>query len=221
MEPLPSISTEPELARVTEARTTKSLLREYGEALAIALVLAFLIRSFGVQAFKIPSGSMLPTLEVGDHILVNKLAYGIHVPFVDAAFFTFGAPRRGEVVVFVYPLDAEKDYIKRVVGVPGDIVLIRNKHVYINGTLWNDPAAYFADGEGVGQGNQPRDNYGPTEVPDGHLFVMGDNRDHSYDSRFWGFVDLKNVKGKAFLVYWSWGNKERWVRWERLGRIIR
>jgi len=221
IEPTPSYNAEPELAGVSEARTTKSLLREYAEALAIAMVLALFIRSVVVQAFKIPSGSMLPTLEVGDHILVNKLAYGVWLPFLETRVLGRNQPRRGDVVVFVYPLDTEKDYIKRVIGVPGDVVLIRNKHVYINGALWDDSHAYFADGEASGPPGQPRDNFGPTVVPDGHLFVMGDNRDHSYDSRFWGFVDLKDVKGKAFLVYWSFEGATHWVRWERLGKIIR
>jgi signal peptidase I len=124
------------------------------------------------------------------------------------------------VVVFVYPLDPTKDYIKRVVGGPGDVIAIRNKRVYINGTLWNDPHAFFADGEKAGFGGSPRDNFGPVTVPPGHLFVMGDNRDHSYDSRFWGFVDITEVNGKAFLIYWSWDGVDRWVRWNRLGSLI-
>jgi signal peptidase I len=217
----PAVVSEPEIgvAAVID-HPAKSLLREYAEALAIALVLALGIRTFVVQAFKIPSGSMLPTLQVGDHVLVNKFAYGVWLPLVATRLFASEPPQRGQVVVFVYPLDAQKDYIKRVAGVAGDIVLIRNKHVYINGALWNDSHAYFADGEGAGQDNRPRDNFGPVTVPSGHLFVMGDNRDHSYDSRFWGFVDLKDVKGKAFLIYWSWDGVDRWVRWERLGERI-
>jgi signal peptidase I len=201
-------------------RYGKSLLREYAEALTLALALALAIRSSVVQAFKIPSGSMLPTLQIGDHILVNKLAYDLRLPFLDKSVLQVGTPSPGDVVVFVYPLDPTKDYIKRVVGAPGDIVMVRNKRVYINGTLWNDPHAYFSDGEGKGFGGRPRDNFGPVTVPAGQLFVMGDNRDHSYDSRFWGFVDAKEVKGRAFLIYWSWDGTDRWIRWDRLGAVI-
>jgi signal peptidase I len=197
---------------------TKSALREYAEAVALALLLALVIRTFVVQAFKIPSGSMLPTLEVGDHILVNKFAYGVRLPVVGTRLLDVGSPRRGDVVVFVYPVDPAKDFIKRVVAVPGDVVQIRNKRVYINGEVWNDPHAYFADGSTLG--GTPRDMYGPVTVPAGQIFVMGDNRDRSYDSRFWGFVDRDEVKGRAFLIYWSWDGHDRWVRWDRVGEVI-
>ena len=198
----------------------KSVLREYGEAVLVALLLAMLLRTFVVQAFKIPSGSMLPTLEIGDHILVSKFAYGVRLPVLGTRLVDVGSPHRGDVVVFVYPVDPSKDFIKRVVGVAGDSVQIRNKRVYINGELWDDPHAYFADGSALG-GGTPRDMYGPVTVPAGQLFVMGDNRDRSYDSRFWGFVDLDDVKGKAFLIYWSWDGNDRWVRWDRVGDVIR
>ena len=217
------VQAEPELesADAIFHATGKSTLREYAEALLMAFVLALFIRSFIVQAFKIPSGSMQPTLEVGDHILVNKFAYGVRLPVVGTNLLPLGQPLRGDVVVFEYPLDPSKDYIKRVVGVGGDLVQIRNKHIYINGSLWNDPHTYFAEGDRGGQGSSPRDTFGPVTVPPGHVFVMGDNRDHSYDSRFWGFVDLNDVRGKAFLIYWSWDGIDRWVRWNRLGEVIR
>ncbi len=198
----------------------KSVLREYAEAFAMALVLALLMRAFVVQAFKIPSGSMLPTLQIGDHILVNKFIYGFRLPIIGTRFLSWRAPRRGDVIVFEYPADPSKDFIKRTVGVAGDVVQIRSKHVYINGELWEDPRAYFADGAGSGRGHGTRDDYGPVTVPPHHLFVMGDNRDRSYDSRFWGFVDVDEVEGKAFLIYWSWDGDDHWVRWARLGEGI-
>ena len=220
LEQSPSVSSPSELESLTADRSpAKSALREYAEAVVMALLLAMVLRTFVVQAFKIPSGSMLPTLQVGDHILVNKFAYGIRLPVVGTRLLNVGTPERGDVVVFVYPVDPTKDFIKRVVGVPGDVVQIRNKRVYINGEVWNDAHAYFADGSALGSGT-PRDVYGPVTVPAGQLFVMGDNRDRSYDSRFWGFVGLDEVMGKAFLIYWSWDGEDRWVRWDRLGTAI-
>lgn len=197
----------------------KSVAREYTEALLVALVLAFFIRSFIVQAFKIPSGSMLPTLQIGDHILVNKFIYGLRLPYpFESTLVEWNQPRRGDVIVFVYPKDPSKDFIKRVIGEPGDIVEIRHKQVFINGEKMEDPHANFADEDREIPG--PRDNFGPVTVPQHSLFVMGDNRDRSHDGRFWGFVDLDEVKGKAFLIYWSWDGQDRWVRWERIGALI-
>jgi signal peptidase I len=202
-----------------EAVKTKSTFREYVEAIVMALVLALFIRTFIVQAFKIPSGSMIPTLQIGDHILVNKLAYGIRVPVLDKYLADFGTPQRGDVVVFIFPEDRSKDFIKRVIGVAGDTVEIRGKAVFINGKKIDDPHAYFA-GDSVPAGVPTLDHYGPKTVPPHHIFVMGDNRDRSYDSRFWGYVDLNAVLGKAFLIYWSWDGSDRWVRWERIGSLI-
>lgn len=219
-DPADSSPTAPAAAVGDESDHGKSLLREYVEALTLALLLALVIRSSVVQAFKIPSGSMLPTLQVGDHILVNKLAYRVRLPFFGTTVMEWQEPARYDVVVFVYPVDPTKDYIKRVIAVAGDIVMIRNKRVYINGTLWNDPRAYFSDGNGKGFGGSVRDNFGPVTVPPGHVFVLGDNRDHSYDSRFWGFVDNRDVRGRAFLVYWSWDGGGDGLRWQRLGTVI-
>ncbi len=198
----------------------KSVFREYFEAIIIALLAALFIRTFIVQAFKIPSGSMIPTLQIGDHILVNKLVYGIRVPFWGNYMVRYGKPHKGDVVVFVYPKDRSKDFIKRVIGVEGDQVEIRRKKVYINGKPVEDLYAHFEDGEILLGPFHSRDNYGPKTVPENNIFVLGDNRDRSHDSRFWGFVNFKDVKGKAFIIYWSWDGNDRWVRWERLGHLI-
>jgi signal peptidase I len=200
-------------------KKAKSTFREYAEAIGMALLLALFIRTFIVQAFKIPSGSMIPTLQIGDHILVNKLAYGVRVPLWGHYLMEFKKPQRGDVIVFIFPEDRSKDFIKRVIGLAGDSVEIRGKKVYVNGKAIDDPHAYF-EGDGGPGGVQIRDDYGPKRVPENHIFVMGDNRDKSYDSRFWGYVKLDEVKGKAFLIYWSWDGNDRWVRWERLGDII-
>ena len=199
----------------------KSTFREYAEAILMALLLALFIRTFIVQAFKIPSGSMIPTLAIGDHILVNKLSYGIRIPFLEKYLVEFGAPARGDVIVFIYPEDRSKDFIKRVIGVAGDNVEVRNKKVYINGKAVEDSHAHFEGYDPQLGGTVNGDNYGPKVVPEGHVFVMGDNRDRSYDSRFRGYVSLSEVRGKAFLIYWSWDGTDRWVRWERLGSLIR
>ncbi|MFH2013099.1 MAG: signal peptidase I [Pseudomonadota bacterium] len=198
----------------------KSVIREWVEAIVIAVFLALIIRTFVVQAFKIPSGSMEETLRIGDHILVNKFIYGTKIPFTDTKILTFEKPKRSDIIVFIFPEDREKDFIKRVVGVEGDSVEIINKKVYINGTLFDSPFAMNTDDVIMPKGIQPRDNYGPVVVPKGSLFVMGDNRDHSYDSRFWGFVKLEDIKGKAFIIYWSWNGMERSPRWGRIGNII-
>jgi signal peptidase I len=199
----------------------RSALREYLEAFAFALLVALAIRSFAVQAYKIPSSSMLPTLQIGDHLLINKLRYGIREPFFDGWLWLYSQPKPGDVAVFIYPQDRSKDFIKRVIAVGGETVEIRDKTVLVNGRPRDTPYAYFADGRDSIQPIGPRDNFGPVTVPTGHLFMLGDNRDRSYDSRFWGFVDVDDVKGKAVVIYWSWDGRDRWVRWERLGDLIR
>jgi signal peptidase I len=204
-----------------ETVKTKSTFREYAEAIGMALLLALFIRTFIVQAFKIPSGSMIPTLQIGDHILVNKLAYGIRIPLWGHYLVDFGKVQRGDVIVFIFPEDRSKDFIKRVIGVAGDTVEIRGKKIYINGQQIDDPHAHFEGDDPQNILPASRDDYGPTKVPANHIFVMGDNRDRSYDSRFWGFVNLDDVRGKAFLIYWSWDGNDRWVRWERLANLIR
>ncbi len=198
----------------------KNIFREYGEAILIAVVLALFIRTFVVQAFKIPSGSMKPTLLVGDHILVNKFIYGVKLPFSDITLIPVKEPKRGDIMVFKFPEDPKKDFIKRAIAVAGDTVEIRNKKVYINDKPIEDPYGTHLDHHFIPGGARPRDNLGPVTVPPNSFFVMGDNRDHSYDSRFWGFVNLSAVKGKAFIIYWSWDKENTGIRWRRLGRLI-
>ncbi len=198
----------------------KNIIREYVEAFAIAIVLALIIRAFVVQAFKIPSGSMIPTLLVGDHILVSKFIYGVRVPFTDIKIFDFREPKREEVIVFIYPKDESKDFIKRVIGVEGDKIAIKDKKLYINDELYDDPYGSYKDHTIIPGHVQPRDNFGPVVVPKDSLFVMGDNRDRSADSRFWGFVTLNKVRGKAFLIYWSWGGFMRDIKWGRIANLI-
>ncbi|MBI5556931.1 MAG: signal peptidase I [Deltaproteobacteria bacterium] len=198
----------------------KSVFREYAEAIIIALLLALFIRTFVVQAFKIPSGSMIPTLLIGDHILVNKFSYGIKNPFTGATWIPLGTPDTLDVIVFKYPENPSQDFIKRVIGKPGDRIEIKNKEVYVNGNPIHLKNAVHLDANVYPGPNPPRDNYGPVTVPDHSLFVMGDNRDNSHDSRFWGFVDFKAVKGKAFILYWSWDKEKFSVRWRRIGDMI-
>ncbi len=216
----------------------KSIIREYAEALVIAIVLALTIRVFVVQAFKIPSGSMIPTLLIGDHILVSKLAYGFQLPkdcefqvsfppvtcFSSNIVMNFHPPQRGDIIVFRYPEDENKDFIKRVIGIPGDTIQIQNKNVMVNGRLLKDQAFTQRIDPGIIDGRiNPRDNLAPLTVPPDSYFVMGDNRDQSLDSRFWGFVRMDKIKGRAFLVYWSWNGQGAWtdwIRWERIGKII-
>jgi signal peptidase I len=221
-------------------RRPKSVAREYAESIIIAIVLALMIRTFVVQAFKIPSGSMEETLLIGDHILVNKLAYGLQVPFVDAKFHVFGLigdPARGDIIVFPFPRDPSRDFIKRVVGLPGDRIEVRNHHAYINGEPLKEP--YIKLDERAAAHPSRYSHWGPEVVPPGKLFVMGDNRDNSADSRDWGFLDSTQVKGRAFIIYWSWDSSESkffWpgnipipnpkalllesIRWGRIGKLL-
>ena len=230
------------------SKYTKSKLRQNIEALAFAILLALIIRTFVFQPFKIPSGSMIPTLLVGDHLLVNKFIYGTKIPFTDIEIFPIEKIKRGDVIVFTYP-NNERDpsknslyYIKRVVGLPGDEIDLNGRNLYINGG--KVPIEYegtysdkrnseqfdeyredlFGEEHTVifrkGKENTNRGSYIPvTKVPEGSVFVMGDNRDNSQDSRFWGFVPMENIAGRAFIIHWSWDfanpdilNKVRWDR---------
>jgi signal peptidase I len=195
-------------------------VKEYAEAIIIAILIAVFIRTFVVQAFKIPSGSMKPTLQIGDHILVNKFVYGVKIPFVRSTLIPIGQPKRGDIVVFIYPQDRDKDFIKRVIALGGDTVEIRNKEILINGVRYEDNHGVYVDSTIFPGAMQPRDNMGPVTVPEGSIFVMGDNRDQSYDSRFWGFVELKDVQGEAFMIYWSWNGDDHSPRWGRIGNIL-
>lgn len=198
----------------------RSTIKEYAEAIIVAILIALFIRTFVVQAFKIPSGSMKPTLLIGDHILVNKFIYGVKIPYIQKTLIPISKPERGDIIVFIYPEDRTKDFIKRVIGMGGDTIEIRNKQIFLNGTPYQDSFGVYTDEFVIPGSMQPRDNLGPVRVPEGSLFVMGDNRDQSYDSRFWGFVDLRDVMGKAFIIYWSWYGENHSVRWERIGKLI-
>lgn len=215
------------LFRKQPARTRKtghkSAVRDWTEALFVAAILALIIRTFVVQAFKIPSGSMEDTLLIGDHLLVNKFIYGLQVPGVDGRFLAIREPQRSDIVVFEFPEDRDKsfwkrrDFIKRIIGLPGDTVEIRDKKVYVNGQLFVVPEEIYKDGTLLPGG---RDNMPPIKVPAEHYFMMGDNRDRSYDSRFWGFATNAEIKGLAFIKYWSWDSDRIRPRWDRIGRLI-
>lgn len=198
----------------------KSKIREYAESIIWALVLAFIIRSCVIQAFKIPSGSMEDTLAIGDHLFVNKFIYGIKLPFTDKRILKIRDPRRGDVMVFEYPVDRSKDFIKRVIGVPGDVIQVQNKVVYVNGTPYKNPHEVHKETDLLSRQQSPRDNFGPVRVPAKSYFMMGDNRDRSYDSRFWGFVKESDIVGKAFIKYWSWDQDSWRVRWGSIGQLI-
>ena len=252
----------------------KSAFREYADSIGVAVLVALLLRAFVVEAFKIPSSSMIPTLEVGDHIFVNKFIYGLRIPFTTIKFFEFRKPKRGEVIVFIYPVQPEKDFIKRIVAVEGDRVEVRKDRVFVNGQpvdaravpgeqvyadldessdIWTHKRAVFVeenvDGETYVTAREPnrisrdfpltadlfRREDGTTPcaarpdwcqvkdgeylVPPGTVFVLGDNRNNSHDSRFWGPVPLENIKGKALVVWWSAGGPDG-VRWNRLGKLV-
>ena len=234
----------------------KSLFREYFDSIGVAVLVALLLRAFVVEAFKIPSGSMIPTMAVGDHIFVNKFLYGLRIPFTKIKFFEWRKPRRGEVIVFIYPVDPDKDFIKRIVAVEGDAVEVRHDVVYVNGkevehhrlpgewTYWD----YDENRDKWSQRTSVRED----EVLDGHhyitlhnehglddsgsmydfpaaqrpyivpkdsVFVLGDNRNNSHDSRFWGPVPLENIKGEALVVWFSQGEPEG-IRWNRVGHLV-
>jgi signal peptidase I len=198
------------LEQKAEKIRKKSAFREYAEAAAIAILLALFIRAFVVQAFKIPSGSMEPTLLVGDHILVNKFLYGVKLPYLQTTLIPISTPARGDIIVFIYPEDKSKDFIKRVIGIPGDRVQMQDKEILINGKPFDDKYGVYDERAG-----STSRSFGPVVVPKDHYFVMGDNRDHSMDSRYWGFVPSDAVKGKAFIIYWSWPN------WNRFLHLVR
>ncbi len=226
----------------------KPAWRESLESIAVAVLVALLLRSFVVEAFKIPSGSMIPTLAIGDQIFVNKLVYGVRVPFTAIRVVDFTEPKRGEVIVFICPVEPHEDYIKRVVGLPGDEIMVRDGIVSINGTqlerefvertdLWDRdsrsgrwyPFEAFVYREMMPDGSehtviydadpaQAASDFGPVVVPEGHVFMMGDNRDHSFDSRAWGSVPFSNILGRSLFVWFSWGREG--MAWGRLGTWI-
>ena len=226
------------------------MLKEWKESfqsILIAILIALMLRSFVVEAFKIPSGSMIPTLAIGDQIFVNKYLYGVRVPFTSIRLVEFEAPQRGEVIVFICPIEPHQDYIKRVIGIPGDEIAVRNGVIRVNGepvkrkligtqefadrdndserwrafkaqvyeqTLGDKIYSVLQDPDSPSDGS----NFGPAIIPEGHVFVMGDNRDHSYDSRMWGTVPIDSILGRSLFVWWSWGKDG--LATDRLGTWI-
>ncbi len=203
------------------AAEKKSVYREYFESIIFALIIALIVRTFVVQAFKIPSGSMENTLAIGDYILVNKFIYGIEIPFTGRNLFPLRNPRRGDIAVFEYPEDPSRDFVKRVIGLPGDRIQVIDKKVFVNGKPYVNPHEIHKDSAIIPAGVNPRDNTGVITVPAGSYFMMGDNRDQSYDSRFWGFVKIGRIKGLAFVKYWSWDADNSRVRWQNIGRMLK
>ena len=221
-------------SKKTEATRKKSIIREYAEIITMAVILAFFVRSFFIQAFKIPSGSMIKTLEIGDHILVSKFSYGVKIPFTDICFLDFHKPEREDVIVFREPKQGKKDFIKRVIGLPGDTIEMKNNTLFLNG----EPVGYtkigrdytkllsgerrvrcilaIEDLDGVAHTvmsipsiNAMR-NFGPVTVPQGSYFVLGDNRDSSRDSRYFGFVDRESIVGQAKGVIGSFNITDKY-----------
>jgi len=202
----------------------KSTVREYFESIVIAVILALFVRTWVVQAFKIPTGSMENNLLIGDHLLVNKFVFGPTATALDRAILPVRDVRRGDILVFKYPEEPERDFIKRIIGLPGETLELRAKTVYINGKPLDEPYVHFLTAASAGSevtSADVRERYGPVTVPPDQFFVMGDNRDNSQDSRYWGFLPRGHVKGKALMIYWSYegddmGSIFTKVRWERL-----
>jgi signal peptidase I len=227
----------------------KSTLREYFESIVIAVILALFVRTFVLQAFKIPTGSMENNLLIGDHLLVNKFMYAPTMAGVERAILPIGTIRRGDVLVFKYPVEPDRDFIKRVIGLPGETLELKAKKIYINGTPLDEPYVHFLEEPRRNSelaevtSSDVRENYGPVTVPPNQYFMMGDNRDNSADSRYWGFMPRDYVKGKALFIYWSYESEREdyedesasatvkgfasvfmhfftKTRWDRLGHLI-
>ncbi len=188
--------------------------------LCTVLGVAFLLRAFVFQSYRSTTDYMEDTISVGDYFLINKFVFGRALPFTDTRLFALRSPRHGDVIVFEYPEDPAREFVMRVVGIPGDVVEGRDKDVYVNGTLFRDTRVSHREPEVVPREQNPRDNFGPVTVPAHSLFVMGDNRDRSYDSRFWGCVPSGRIKGVAFVKYWSWDGEHRQVRWSSIGKAV-
>ncbi|MFC1825389.1 signal peptidase I [Thermodesulfobacteriota bacterium] len=203
----------------------KSKVRQYGESLVIAVVIALSVKSLVFAAYTIPSSSMEPTLLIGDYLIANRLSYVMKVPFTDIVLLTLGEPERGDIIIFRYPKDRSKNFVKRVIAKPGDVIEINNKVVHVNGQRADDAASHFLDTRVIPGTASPRDNFGPVTVPKDSYFVMGDNRDNSSDSRFWGFLKKKDLVGKAEIIYFSRDSNATsllsYVRWHRLGHLLK
>lgn len=203
-------------------KKSKSVARDWAEALVVAFVIAMIIRAFVLQAYRIPSSSMEDTLLKGDHILATKYNYGLTIPFTTKKIWGENKiPDRDDIVIFTFPGNHSMDFVKRVIGLPGNTIEIRDKKVFIDGELYKIPYEKYTDPFILSQGQgKVRDNFGPVVVKEGHCFVMGDNRDQSYDSRFWGQVPIQNIKGKAFIIYFSWDSVTHWIRFSRIGDLV-
>ncbi len=204
---------------------TKSKARQYGESIVIAVLLALSLKSLVFANYTIPSSSMEPTLLIGDYLIANRLSYVMKVPLTDIVLFTLGEPERGDIIIFRYPKDRSKNYVKRVIAKAGDVVEIKEKVMYVNGQRADYASANFVDPRVFPGSFSPRDNFGPVTVPKDSYFVMGDNRDNSSDSRFWGFLKKNDLVGKAEFIYFSRDSKAtsllRYVRWRRLGNLLK
>jgi signal peptidase I len=214
-------------ARVAPQPFRKSTVREYFESIVIAVILALFIRTFVVQAFKIPTGSMENNLLIGDHLLVNKFVFGPSETRLERTLLPMGTIKRGDVIVFKYPEEPDRDYIKRVIGLPGETVELRAKKIYINGAPLDEPYVHFLEPPSTETDLHEvtsidvRERYGPVTVPPDQYFVMGDNRDNSQDSRYWGFLRRDYVKGKALLIYWSYEADREDYETEGAGATLR
>ncbi len=215
-----------------DKKTFVSVVVENIKAIVIALIIALVIRAFVVQAFKIPSGSMLETLQIGDFLFVNKFIYGVRNPFSNKTIIPISKPKRGDIVVFEFPKDRTKDFIKRVAGVEGDRVKVINNHLFLNGKLIkenyikNDNDFSYLENSSSFDASQSSTNFQEQVVPKDCYFMLGDNREKSYDSRFWGFVHKDLIVGKALIIYWSWDSYApiskilNTIRWKRIGTLI-
>ena len=197
------------------AKRKKSVIREYAEIIVLAVALALFVRTFFIQAFRIPSESMEDTLLVGDFLFANKLIYGPKLPLVDWRLPAIREPKQGDIIIFKYPVDPKVDYIKRCVAVEGQTVELVDNKLYVDGVLQDEEFTKYVFG------SRPDRRFGPFKVPEGHIFMMGDNRDNSADSRAWGPVDKKLVSGKAMFIYFSWNPNAHSVRFSRIGDVIR
>jgi signal peptidase I len=215
-------STASPAAGAPAPRPTKSIVREYFESIVVAVILALFVRTWVLQAFKIPTGSMENNLLIGDHLLVNKMVFAPAPTPVERALLPLTDIARGDVVVFKYPEEPERDFIKRVIGLPGETIELRERRVYVDGRPLDEPYVLLLPelpGEDAG-GDDVRVRYGPVEVPADHYFMMGDNRDNSQDSRYWGFLPRRYVKGRALMIYWSFEGDPAWENRGLVGRVL-